>query len=120
MSVKIMAQVWELDLPQNEKLVLLALGDHADDEGVCYPSVARIAWKTGMSERQVQRIGKKLRAAGLIVLMKHGQGGRGNPAVYRIKPQKGVKLSPFRDEKCDAIDTLSEPKVCHPGQERVT
>jgi hypothetical protein len=44
MSIKIMAAVWELNLPQNQKLVLLALADHADDRGTCYPSVARIAF----------------------------------------------------------------------------
>ncbi|WP_373885605.1 helix-turn-helix domain-containing protein [Snodgrassella alvi] len=33
-----MAKAWELDLSQGEKLVLLALCDHANDDGICYPS----------------------------------------------------------------------------------
>jgi|GEM_PF-1285860 biotin operon repressor len=119
MSVKVMSAVWELDLPQNQKLVLLAFADHADDDGVCYPSVGRIAWKTGVSERQVQRIVKKLRAAGLVVLLRHAQGGRGNAAVYQVQPQKGVKLSPFAGMS-DIGKALSESKGCHSGQERVT
>jgi biotin operon repressor len=119
MSIKVMSAVWELNLPQNQKLVLLALADHANDEGVCYPSVGRVAWKTGISERQVQRIVQKLRAAGLVVLLRNAQGGRGNPAVYEVQPQKGVKLSPFAG-RGDIGDTLSESKRCHSGQERVT
>ncbi len=119
MSVKVMSAVWELNLPQNQKLVLLAFADHADDDGVCYPSVGRIAWKTGISERQVQRIVKKLRAAGLVVLLRNAQGGRGNAAVYQVQPKKGVKLSPFAGMG-DSGDILSESKGCHSQQERVT
>lgn len=29
MSVKVMGQVWDLDLPHNKLLVLLAMADHA-------------------------------------------------------------------------------------------
>jgi hypothetical protein len=34
MSVRLMAAVWRLDLPATDKLVLLALADAANDEGV--------------------------------------------------------------------------------------
>ena len=41
MSVKIMSQVWELDIDHSEMIVLLAMADHADDDGQnCYPSNA--------------------------------------------------------------------------------
>jgi hypothetical protein len=119
MSVKIMAQVWELDLPQNQKLVLLAFADHADDDGICYPSVARIAWKSGYSERQIKAIGKELRAAGLMELVKNADGGRGKTAVYKIRPEKGAKLSPFSARKGEGGNTVSAPKGCGPAQERV-
>ena len=36
MSIKIMSQVWELDLPHNAQSIFLALADHADDDGYCY------------------------------------------------------------------------------------
>jgi hypothetical protein len=104
MSVKIMAQVWELDLPQNEKLVLLAFADHADDEGICFPSVARIARKTGYSERQVQTIGKQLRAKGLIAPLSRTGGGRTRggsylSVVYQISAEKGAKISPLKPKQ---------------------
>jgi hypothetical protein len=67
----------------------------------------------------VQRIVKKIRSSGLVVLLGNAQGGRGKTSVYQIQPQKGVKLSPFAG-KGDIGDTLSESKGCHPRQERVT
>ena len=48
MSIKIMSQVWELDINHSEMIVLLAMADHADDDGQnCYPSNAYLAWKPG-------------------------------------------------------------------------
>lgn len=56
-----MTMVWELDVPNNFQSVLLVLADFADDDGTnAYPSVDRISWKTGYSERQVQRILRQL------------------------------------------------------------
>lgn len=83
MSVKIMGLVWDCGLPRNEKYILLALADHADHEGYnIYPSVGRVAWKTGYDERMVQRIIKKLITHG--VLVSDGSGKRGTNR-YRIR-----------------------------------
>ena len=61
MSITLMSQVWRLDLGEGDvarakKLVLMALADHADDNGFCFPSAAYIGWKTDYSERQCQRL----------------------------------------------------------------
>jgi hypothetical protein len=58
MSVKVMAQVWEL--PSKEvsgpcRLLLLAIADHADPAGVAWPSRKRLADMCGMSVRSVIR-----------------------------------------------------------------
>lgn len=96
MSVKVMAQVWALDLPQNLKFVLLAFADHADDEGLCFPSISRVAWKTGYSERSIQSIVRKLdEELHLLKPVQHKKGGRGLAVVYRIQPEKGEKSAPF-------------------------
>lgn len=94
MSIRLMTQVWELDLPRNEKLVLLALADHANDDGYCYPSVRRIAWKSGYDRRSIQRILRRLEDAEVLESAVEG-GGRANPTTYRVVPEKGVKLPPF-------------------------
>jgi hypothetical protein len=67
MSNKLSGRVWELDLDHAESHVLLALADNAHDDGThCYPSVPFLAWKSGYSERQVQRILRTLDAKGII------------------------------------------------------
>lgn len=60
MSVKIMTIAWELNLPDSEKLVLLALADNANDEGHCWPSMATLTRKCSKSERTVQGCIKSL------------------------------------------------------------
>ena len=47
-------------------LVLLALADNANDEGVCWPSIATLARKCVLSERQVQRMLRSLETRGLV------------------------------------------------------
>ena len=67
MSIKIMANVWR-DSTQGKTplLCLLALADHANDEGVCWPSVGTLAKKCRVSKRQCQRLLEKLREDGEI------------------------------------------------------
>jgi hypothetical protein len=67
-SIKLMSQVWELELPHNEKLVLLALTDHANDNGFCYPSIARVAWKCDYDRRTIQRIIRRLQGRGIVTI----------------------------------------------------
>ena len=96
MSVRVMSGVWEVDLDHGAQGLLLALADHADDDGRrCYPSVPYLAWKTGYSESQVRRIMKQLRESGLIVPVANENGGRGNPVEYVIHLEKGSKKPPF-------------------------
>jgi hypothetical protein len=105
MSAKIFGLAWELELPHAEKFVLLALADHADHDGNnVFPSIALVAWKTEYSERQVQRVMKKLEARGLLVREQDGGLGPRSTTRYRInldvgkfreRPNKGDKMSPL-------------------------
>jgi len=86
-----MSHVWDnANASGGELLVLLALADHANDKGVCWPGVARVARKARMSERHVQRILRKLQRAGQLT-MKAGAGNKGTN-LYQI-PMGGDKLS---------------------------
>lgn len=72
MSIKVMSQVWERsDLDPYERLVVLCLADHANDEGVCYPSVGRLCDRTGMKERGVQNVIKRLSERGILTVEKN-------------------------------------------------
>ena len=94
MSIEVMTEVWKLDLEHPEQSVLLAMADHADDLGLnCYPSVGRLAWKTGYTERQVQRIMKDLRETGLIVPI--GKGPDTDAMMYRIDLSNGIPKAPY-------------------------
>lgn len=73
-----MSLVWECDLPPNQTFVLLAMADHARDDGSrCYPSVDYLAWKCGYSRRQIQNIVHDLRAKAILLVVSHDAGGRG-------------------------------------------
>lgn len=110
MSVRIMSAVWDLDLPQGEKIVLLALADHADDDGVCYPSIDRIGWKCGYSRSSVKRRLRNLQEAGVLDVVEPGT-GRGNTTVYRVLPGGGVKLTPFRERGSSGTERGSNQTV---------
>lgn len=64
MSVALMTEVWKINLPASEKLVLLALADCANDEGGCWPSMATLTKKCSKGERTVQAAIKALVRAG--------------------------------------------------------
>lgn len=68
MSVMAMSWVWEhSEAKGSAKLVLLALADHAgQDGGDAYPSVRRLAARCGLSERTVQSAIEGLEALGEI------------------------------------------------------
>jgi hypothetical protein len=114
MSAKLMGQVWELDLPHGEQLVMLALADHGEDDGSqIFPSVDRLAWKTGYKTRQVQNILRALESRGLIEKVAYPLGGRGHATEYKMNIEKGAKKTPFI--KKGAIITDTE-RVQNPAQ----
>ena len=50
-----MTAVWDReDLSSTQKLVLLSLADWANDEGLCWPSIERVAKKSSLKKRAVQ------------------------------------------------------------------
>jgi len=62
-----MKAVWDRqDLSSTQKLVLLSLADWANDEGLCWPSIDRLAIKTSMAGRSVQRIIRDLESMGFV------------------------------------------------------
>jgi hypothetical protein len=85
MSIRVMSQVWEsTTLDPFERLVLLSLADHADDEGHCYPSIARLCRRTGMKERGVQNVIRRLEEKGCLTIAPN-KGKRGTN-LYTVTP----------------------------------
>lgn len=99
MSLEMLSAVWDLELERNERDVLEVLAWHANADGLCWPSKARIMYRTGLSESTVKRALASLRKQGLITVEQHAEGGRGRVPIYRLHPEKGVKKPPFEEWK---------------------
>lgn len=109
----------------NRKVVLLKLCDHAHDDGTnIYPSVARIAHETEVSERTVQRILAGFVETGLLSVIDNESGGRGRTKNYTlclnrlyelVMEIKGDSVTPFNDGahpglKGDSVTPFEEEK----------
>ena len=93
MSVRIMSDVFESDsLGPTERLIMLALADHADDEGKCYPSIARLCRRTGLKERAVQNNIRSLAEQGYLTIIIGG--GRNNCNLYIVRAKPRIKCPP--------------------------
>jgi hypothetical protein len=112
MSVKVMSRVWE-HAPHKEStlLVLLALADYADDNGICWPDVASVAKKARISDRRTTDIIHDLEADGSIAFQKGG--GRGRRSCYAVL----LGLSPEQRERVKEIhrNYFSENKTLKQG-----
>lgn len=96
MSAKLMGHVWDLSLPRSERDVLLAMADHADDNGNSVrPGVDHLAWKTDYSVRQVQRAIISLKAKRIIEVVEGEKGGRGTITEYRLFLHRAPKKTPW-------------------------
>lgn len=106
MSVKVMGMVWDLDIPSEEKFVLMAYADHADHNGgSIYPAVKTIADKTGKCERSVQYITKYLEDKGYLI--RDGSGDRGTKR-WRIPIYGGQIVPETRGENIAPPQILQE------------
>ena len=77
MSIKLMTAVWEReDLTSTHKLVLLALADWANDEGLCWPSINRLAVKASLTTRGIQKSIRTLEQLGFV--RREEVAGKGN------------------------------------------
>lgn len=97
-----MTAVWAVTtLIHTDKLVLLALADNANDEGLCWPSVATLTQKCGMDTRTVQRVVGRLCEAGHLSV--HERQGKSN--YYTVHPWRsdtpGVAPSRHKDAPAD-------------------
>lgn len=103
MSVSVMTWAWQLRIPSNEKIVLVALADRANDDGECWPGYASLAEKCSMSERNVMRIVASLETKNLlsITTRKDAENNRQKTNIYRLNVEQkpGDILSPGNEQK---------------------
>lgn len=120
MSIKVISQIWDCPLPTSEKMILLVIADHADEYGGnAWPSIATIARKSSMGERQVQRYVKSLVERGLLSCEKQAGGTWDmspdkRPNRYTVNISRVTSMSPRLT--CGATSTT--PRGVTSGAER--
>jgi len=106
LSIRSMTWAFAQPLSGNEKVVLLALADFANDDGECWPSIPKIAEKAYLSVRTVQRIVATLSDQGYMAFERRAsQAGGSIESKYRLFVN-GANLSPPGDKKGGGGDTV--------------
>lgn len=83
MSIRIMSLVWDKSKHKGSALLLmLAIADHADDNGKCWPGMSSLAKKTRMGRRNVVKLMERIEASGEIIVEKRGNQSASNR--YRV------------------------------------
>ena len=118
MSVRAMAWAWRQQLSGPEKLVLMAVADHADDEGICWPGNAHIARKCNLSQRSVQRHIKNLIDNGYMTARRRYRETGGQTSNLYVLNVEGVTHShgggdsvSWGDDTSDTPITIIEPSI---------
>jgi hypothetical protein len=108
MSGPAVGKVFELELPQNKLLVMLAYADtahNADGRGVRL-SAPKVAWKTGYSERQARRIIDSLIADKLLEVV---DTPNGQTPIININFAAGKKKS--ESQQNSTVEITATPDI---------
>ena len=100
MSIALMTEAWKSEMPSGRKLLLLSLCDNANDQGECYPSLATISKRCGMSERAAQGHLSELQKAGALTRFER----MGRSTLYKLNPRRF----------CTPADS-APPQILHPS-----
>lgn len=114
MSIKVTNWVWARSESRNgARLVLLALADRADDDGLCWPSIDDLMARTKLTRRAVQK--------GVTALVEGGElevengGGRHRSNRYRITPKPCTSdgVTDGKQRTSDAVSALETAHFAH-------
>ena len=100
MSIEVYKRAWGAKVSGSHKLMLLALAEHANGDGVCWPGYPKLADMIGTTQRQAMRVIDKLEQDGLI--RKWENRGRGHSNLYFIKvglpEQEAVEIERYIEQ----------------------
>ena len=118
MSAKFTFWAWSMKLTKAPlKLALLQLADNANDDGVSWYSVPKMADRCGMSERALQGHLKSLVDMGLLKIKDRP----GTSSVYHLQYQEATLLAPqilHHTPADSADDPNNEPNKIDPISEK--
>lgn len=94
--------MWESDLKGAELLMAIAIADHADHNGECFPGLDSLAAKVKLKKRQVQDLIDRLEKKGIIQMVRGI--GRGHKTIFRFqKVQESAPIKPKEKVQVSAI-----------------
>ena len=106
MSVKHIGLVLDnFEAPAALKLVAIILADHADGDGVCWPSYAKIAQRANMSERTVRRHVRSLIEQGVVTKLRTGTLIKQGDKVLRVSNAYRVNAHAIQGRKLLKLST---------------
>ncbi len=107
-----MSACWPLQgLTPAQKAVLISLADNANDEGVCWPSVAKIAERTCLSERAVQQAIKVLNECKALSI----EARQGRSTMFTVTPAAFAPLQKVHPRrKCTPAANAPTPADAAP------
>ena len=112
MSNAALTWAWPIPIKGPKKIVLIALAEHADAEGACWPSIQRLVLYSGICERAVRSALVDLESAKIITVdRKNGRAGRaGNHYLLDINtaPDTFINKAPHAD-----LPTVSPKTIRH-------
>jgi len=93
------------------KIILIAMADHADDRGVCWPGISLLAEKSGISTRTVKRKIKQLEELGVLTKSSRCHGYNKTTNMYRLHVDQLFDLSEGHSWQRLEAKSLSLPMV---------
>jgi hypothetical protein len=120
-----MTWAWEQELPGPQKLLLLALADHAGEDGKCYPGQMRLAEKCGVTDRSIRATIGKLEDTGLVARERRTRdNGSRTSDLYELAlpeessgPNRKLTSGPNRKPTSAPEPSVVEPSDKHPVAE---
>ncbi|MBL4869174.1 MAG: helix-turn-helix domain-containing protein, partial [Pseudomonadales bacterium] len=122
MSCRAITWAWVQEVNSTQKIVLVALADHCDNDGWCWPAHETLARKCSLSERSVRRVISQLRELQKVTV-KHRKDSKGHqtsnlyklsledislPATVTGGKEKEIPLTDCNSEDND-LETPSQP-----------
>lgn len=95
MSIQLITQALELNLPQNLKMVMVVLAEFANEEKTCWPSIETIARRASTTSRNAVRILKALEELGMLKRKpRFREDGSQASSLYTLFPEAEAPGSP--------------------------
>jgi hypothetical protein len=121
MSIRVQSHVWETSPAKgSDLLVLLAIADFANDDGVAWPGVDTLARKARISKRQTQYCLRNLTTAGLLSIQENA-GPKGThlykvEGVQNVQGADSARVQSVTQRDADSAQGGADfvPKGCNP------